>query len=83
MKTTPQTTTHKLLSAGDVRQKGDLIQTSHTDGGIDLRVPPVTHAVHWSDPQPIAPHTVGRVILPADLTTTRFIRPFTVNHVLK
>ena len=34
-----------------------------------------SHTVTWSYPRPIASHTIGRVILPADLINGRYFRP--------
>ena len=63
------------LIPGDIRQAGDTIQQA-TGERISN---PVSFAntistTIWVAPRPIAPHTIGRVILPADLMNARFFR---------
>lgn len=60
------------LKPGDIRQAGDLIQLSNVPGDYTTGQ---THTVIWKTPKLVAPHTIGRVILPADLMTARFFRP--------
>ncbi len=73
------TTTLNLtrLSAGDTLQEGDYISTNkgpkegcHGNVVFDR----ISHTPIWSEPSPIQPHTIGRVILGSDLINARYFR---------
>lgn len=60
------------LKPGDIRQSGDLIQEFHVPREYTTGK---THTVVNKPARLIAPHTIGRVILPADLMNAKFFRP--------
>lgn len=66
------------LKPGDIRQAGDLIrkyvfETRKAVHGNNWTQ--TTTTCEWCEPRLIAPHTIGRVILPADLMHATFFRP--------
>lgn len=65
------------LVAGDVLQEGDLIATAKMKEGChgDVTTNRPSHTVIWGEPKLIQPHTIGRVVLPADLINARYFRP--------
>lgn len=61
------------LKPGDIRQAGDTIETKSIRGSD--YVTGSTHEIAFFNLRPIAPHTIGRVILQSDLCNARFFRP--------